>query len=200
MFWEGTDRRWALMMLYLSIRSKTLLEHTFSRNDRPSVQTLHRPPRPLYTQGLSQTLLLSAGFVQDAPPRSAPVGVCTSEVGRYGTSSQAGSRVRLPMMLDRAINSLTLKEADCKLVKKQHTPYFMPRAVLLRFQQHFCCAAGWEEHLAAVAFPVVRSGDTSLPYKSPLFPTQPMWSSRNLNANEISSGPRIVSFFFWLVF
>ena len=96
-------------MLSLSIRSKTLLDHTFSRNDQASVQALHRLPRLFQTQGLSHPLLISAGFVQDARPRSAPVGICTSEVGPYGAGSQGGSYVRLPVMLDRAINCLTLK-------------------------------------------------------------------------------------------
>lgn len=70
-------------MLYLSIRSNPLLDHTFSRNDQASVQALHGPPRLLQAWGFSHHLLFSASFVQDAPSRSVPVDDRTSEVKHY---------------------------------------------------------------------------------------------------------------------
>lgn len=42
--------------------------------------------------------------------------------------------------------------------------------------------------------------DTFPPYKSAKFPAKPMCSSRNLNSIRISSGPKIISFLFLLIF
>lgn len=139
-------------MLCLSITSKILLDHIFSRNEPASVQVLHRPPRLLQTQRPSQPLLILAGFVQDTTT-VCPGGVCTWEV-RHNTAS---SQVR---KLYQATHDAPLSRLIVRwLIKTQPTKnicYILCKELPCYNPTNINCASGWEKRLAVVTFHIFR--------------------------------------------